>query len=84
MKIFQFHREQSPGGWVESHGAALLSADLSQMVLVEPVSQGEAGQFCQLVEGKVSFTDKIPTRSLTAGHSEVTAISGWDQSNNIM
>ena len=84
MEIFQFHREQSAGGWVENHGVALLSSDQSEMVLVEPVSQGEAGEFLQVVEGKVSFTDKIATRSLTAGQSEVTAISGWDQRNKLM
>ena len=84
MKLFQFHREQSPGGWVESHGVALLSGDLSEMLVVEPVSQGEGEEYCQVVQGKVSFTDKIATRSLTAGHSEVTAISGWDQGNQLM
>ena len=63
---------------------ALLSSDQREMVLVEPVSQGEAGEFLQVVEGKVSFTDKIATRSITVGQSEVTAISGWDERNNIM
>ena len=76
-KIFQFHREESPGGWVENHGVALLSSDQTEMVVVEPVSQGEEGEFQQVVQGQVSFTDKIATRSLTAGHTEVTAISGW-------
>ena len=70
---------------MENHGVALLSSDQSEMVVMEAVSQGEEGEeFQQVVQGRVSFTDKIATRSLTAGHSEVTAISGWDQSNKLM
>ena len=69
---------------MESHGVALLSGDLSEMLVVEPVREGEGGEFCQVVQGKVSFTDKIATRSLTGGQSEVTTISGWDQTRNLM
>ena len=64
---------------------ALLSSDQSEMVVMEAVSQGEEGEeFQQVVQGRVSFTDKIATRALTGGHSEVTTISGWDQRNNTM
>ena len=80
LLIFQYQREERSAGWVSPHGLPVMSADLTEMVMMETAST----DFAQVVRGRVSFTDNIPRSPVTAGPSEVTGISAWDEHNGLM
>ena len=76
--------EESEDGWTENRGLPRFSSDLSRMVLIESVSEGEAGRFPHIVSGMVSVKDEIPVSTLTQGPREVTKILAWDQDSDSM
>ena len=85
----QYHTQQS-NAWVEliegglGTGHPLYNEDLSKMVMIESVAQGNQELFPHLVHGVVSLTDTIPVTTLTHGNMEVTNIISWDHTNNLM
>ena len=62
------------------------SDDLSEMVLVEPVSDGEGDTFPQVVHGLVSSDSNIPLSTVSHGHTgaEVVSLLSWDTNNDFM
>ena len=62
------------------------SDDLSEMVLVESVSDGEGGAYPQVVHGLVSSDSNIPLSTVSHGHpgSEVVSLLSWDTANDFM
>ena len=85
----QYHTQQS-NTWVEliegglGTGHPLFNGDLSKMVMIESVAQGNQELFPHLVHGVVSLTDTIPVTTLTHGNMEVTKIVSLDYTNNWM
>ena len=86
--VFQIHveriSEQGGKGWIENRGLPLFNSKGNEMVLIEPIRDGKAGYFPQLVLGKVSTTQVIPSMQLTQGQFEVTKIVSWDEVKNTM
>ena len=87
--IVQYHTQQR-NAWVEliegrlGTGHPLYNGDLSKMIMIESVAQGNQDLFPHLVHGVVSLTDTIPVTTLTHGNMEVTKIVSWDHTNNWM
>ena len=71
-------------GWVENRGLPKFKSTGAEMVLIEPVRDGDAGYFPQLVHGAVSTSQIIPAMQLTQGQFEVTKVLGWDETENMM
>ena len=65
-------------------GHPLYNEDLSKMVMIESVAQGNQELFPHLVHGVVSLTETIPVTTLTHGNMEVTNIVSWDHTNDLM
>ena len=76
--------ENGGTGWVENRGLPKFKSTGAEMVLIEPVRDGDAGYFPQLVHGKVSTSQIIPAMQLTQGQFEVTKVVGWDENENMM
>ena len=76
--------ESGGKGWVENRGLPIFKSSGKEMVLIEPIQNGEAGFFPHLVHGLVSATQVIPAMQLTQGQFEVTKVVGWDEKANIM
>eukprot|EP00090_Calanus_glacialis_P007913 TRINITY_DN16308_c0_g1_i1.p1 TRINITY_DN16308_c0_g1~~TRINITY_DN16308_c0_g1_i1.p1 ORF type:complete len:847 (-),score=98.44 TRINITY_DN16308_c0_g1_i1:552-3092(-) len=71
-------------GWVENRGLPKFKSTGKEMVLIEPIRDGDAGYFPQLVHGKVSTSQIIPAMQLTQGQFEVTKVVGWDENENMI
>ena len=76
--------EQGGKGWIENRGLPLFNSKGNEMVLIEPIRDGDAGYFPQLVHGKVSTSQVIPATQLTQGQFEVTKVVSWDEKRNTM
>jgi len=76
--------EKGGNGWVENRGLPKFKSSGKEMVLIEPIRDGDSGYFPQLVLGKVSTSQVIPATQLTQGQFEVTKIVGWDEVNNLL
>ena len=85
---FQVHvervSERGGRGWVENRGLPIFKSSGQEMVLIEPIREGDAGYFPHLVHGIVSTTQVIPTIQITQGQYEVTKIVGWDEKSDLM
>ena len=76
--------ENGGKGWVENRGLPTFKSSGKEMILIEPIRDGDAGYFPQLVHGKVSTSQIIPAIQLTQGQFEVTKVVGWDESASMM
>ena len=85
---FQVHvervSERGGKGWVENRGLPIFKSSGKEMLLIEPIREGDAGYFPHLVHGIVSTTQVIPTIQLTQGQYEVTKVVGWDEKSDLM
>ena len=71
-------------GWVENRGLPMFKSSGEEMVLIEPIRDGDAGYFPHLVHGIVSTSQVIPAMQLTQGQYEVTKVVAWDEQSDQM
>ena len=76
--------ERGGKGWVENRGLPMFKSSRKEMVLIEPIREGDAGYFPHLVHGIVSTSQVIPSKQLTQGQYEVTKVVGWDEKSDLM
>jgi len=76
--------EKGGKGWVENRGLPLFKSSGKDMVLIEPIRDGDAGFFPHLVHGVVSTTQVIPAIQVTQGQYEVTKVVGWDEKSDLI
>ena len=76
--------ERGGKGWVENRGLPIFKSSGEEMVLIEPIRDGDAGYFPHLVHGIVSTSQVIPAMQLTQGQYEVTKVVAWDEQSDQM
>jgi len=76
--------ERGGRGWLENRGLPIFSKSGKEMILIEPIRDGEAGFWPQLIHTRVSDQHSIPGSQLTQGRFEVTKMEGWDQEKQIV